>query len=512
MQSKQPLSVLLVSGRDPHGHVWQMTTPILERTLRRTGRFQVETALLSMPQQALEFAPDFSQYDVVVLCVHGHDWQQSTFDAFEKYLRDGGNCVVHHNAVGQFTEWETYRSILGIGTGDSEYGVGLRFDEEKDTIVQVSAGSGCRRNGHGTRHEWTVTVRDEEHPITAELPRRWLHARDELYHGFRGKPEHIENLRVLATAYSSEDSRGTGVHEPVVMTNRLGEGRIVHLTPGHGVPAVSCVGFQTVFVRSVEWAASAAVTLTDVPSSFPTPEQSSTREHRTIVFIGGDDSHGPGAHEHVAGATLLHEWISEMGTANTALFQDSIPGDLAQLDGAAAIVVMWEGWHRHAFNSANPKFADALSRLMRCGTGLVTIHAATAVSDDVEDRFIALTGGNKKEHYSTHPMVQDEKLEIATPDHPVCSGVGPMGFPSEEFYRKIKFDSSGGEITPILRAVPGVGDPDERVVAWTFERTDGARAFSCTGPHFHSSFSQPDFRTVVLNAISWAAHLAPCNG
>jgi hypothetical protein len=72
-------------------------------------------------------------------------------------------------------------------------------------------------------------------------------------------------------------------------------------------------------------------------------------------------------------------------------------------------------------------------------------------------------------------------------------------------------------VTPILAATP----PDntrktadaakhpgrEEVVAWAFERPDGGRGFGFTGAHFHNNFGNPDFRTLVLNAIVWSAKL-----
>ena len=95
------LKVLFVTGHDPHGHEWQKTTPVLANTLKRTGRFDIHVTRISTPEQAADFAPDFDKYNAVVMYSHGLDWEKSTFDEFEKYMREGGNCVIVHNAVGQ---------------------------------------------------------------------------------------------------------------------------------------------------------------------------------------------------------------------------------------------------------------------------------------------------------------------------------------------------------------------------------------------------------------------------
>ena len=40
-----------------------------------------------------------------------------------------------------------------------------------------------------------------------------------------------------------------------------------------------------------------------------------------------------------------------------------------------------------------------------------------------------------------------------------------------------------------------------------FERPDGGRGFGLTGGHVHWNWANDNFRTMVLNAIVWAAHL-----
>jgi len=231
---------------------------------------------------------------------------------------------------------------------------------------------------------------------------------------------------------------------------------------------------------------------------------------RRIVFIGGADSHGPGEHDHRAGAALLKSWVDGLETGHdieTVLYLDRLPDDLSELDGASAIVLMWEGWERHLFRAATPAVLRKLDALMAGGTGLVCLHAATAVGEDAEAFQLRWAGGNKKKGYSTHPMVSNVTATVVNPAHPVSRGVKDMTFPREEFYRRILFALDSGKLTPILRAEPAVGEPGDQVIAWAFERPGGGRALCCTGPHFHSSFQNPDFRRLLLNAILWTARL-----
>ncbi|MEI8374171.1 MAG: ThuA domain-containing protein [Planctomycetota bacterium] len=517
-----PWKALFVTGYDPHGHPWQDTTPILERLLAESKKFDVRIAKLTSAAEAHAFASDFAKCHVVVLYAHGLEWPKTTRDEFVKYMDGGGGLVVIHNAVGQFAGWDAYRAMIGIGTGDQHDGVRLAFDEARQRVVRVPPGDGIKCNGHGHLHEWVVKVREPEHPIMAGLPGAWKHTGDELYHGLRGKAEHIEDLKVLATAFSAKETGGTGEHEPVMLVNRFGKGRIFHATLGHNTVSMSCAGFQTLFLRGMEWAATGKVAPSEVPADFPTEAKASVRPAarkayvRKIVFIGGRHNHGPGAHENNAGTALLKSLIDSSDNVRsvaTALYPDRPPDDLAQLDEASALVVLCEGWNEHWLNHRNLEVMKKFRQIMQKGTGLVCLHAATAVEDDVEKEFMTWCGGNKKQGYSTHPMTDDLELLVAAPGHPISRDVKPMRFDREEFYRRILFDESAGKITPILTVGSKTEKPAEQVVAWAFERPGGGRAFCCTGPHFYASFKNDNFRKLILNAVLWAArHEVPQDG
>ena len=89
---------------------------------------------------------------------------------------------------------------------------------------------------------------------------------DELYHGMRGP---IENVHVLATAYSDKAKGGTGDHEPMIWTVNYGKGRVFHTPMGHDLDGMRCVGFMATLLRGTEWAATGKVTM-PIPADFPT--------------------------------------------------------------------------------------------------------------------------------------------------------------------------------------------------------------------------------------------------
>jgi type 1 glutamine amidotransferase len=267
----EPMKALIIDGQNNHD--WKTTTPYLKKYLLETGLFTVDVATSPAKGENMSgFKPDFSAYKVIVSNYNGEPWSRETQEAFEKYMRAGGGFVSVHAANNAFPEWKEYNEMIGLGGwGDrnEKSGPYVRFIDGKITR-DLSPGVG---GSHGAQHAFLVEVRDPTHPITAGLPVKWMHAKDELYDRLRGP---AENLHVLATAYSDPATRGAGYHEPMLMTISYGKGRVFHTTLGHATEAIQCVGFITTLQRGAEWAATGKVTQ-KVPQDFPTADKTSSR-------------------------------------------------------------------------------------------------------------------------------------------------------------------------------------------------------------------------------------------
>lgn len=267
------LRALIVDGQNNHD--WRATTPILKEHLERSGLFRVDVATTPPAGEDLSgFRPKWSDYHVVVANYNGALWPEETRHEFEQYVRGGGGLVVVHAANNAFPEWPEYNRMIGLG------GWGGR-DERSGPYVRVRDGrvvrdaSPGRGGSHGAQHAFQVVIREPDHPITAGLPKAWMHARDELYDRLRGP---AEELTVLATAWSDPATGGTGEHEPMLMTISYGHGRVFHTTLGHSPEAMRCVGFLVTYVRGAEWAASGRVTQTELPPDFPSADEVSLRK------------------------------------------------------------------------------------------------------------------------------------------------------------------------------------------------------------------------------------------
>jgi type 1 glutamine amidotransferase len=202
------------------------------------------------------------------------DWPQSTQKAFVEFVKSGGGFVSIHAADNSFPGWREYNEMIGLGGwgGRNEAsGPYVYYNQKGDVVRDDSKGRG---GGHGPQHEFSVVIRDEDHPITKGLPVEFMHTQDELYERLRGP---ALNMNILATAFASPAKKGSGRHEPTLMTIEFGKGRIFHTTLGHADYSFECAGFQTVFLRGTEWAATEKVTI-PVPDDFPTADKSSARK------------------------------------------------------------------------------------------------------------------------------------------------------------------------------------------------------------------------------------------
>lgn len=265
--SDEKIKVLIADGPQK-AHKYLDTTPVLLELLSKHPRFEVDHSR-SSPETCADgsYQPDFSQYDVVVMNegFGAAQWPEPTRRAFEAFMASGGGMVSIHAANNCWPEWEEYNKMTGLGGWagrDEKSGPYLYIDAEGEVVRDTSEGRG---GAHGPQHEFEVVVRDREHPIMKGLPATFMHGPDELYDRLRGP---AENVTILATAFSSEEQKGTGRHEPALMVISYEEGRIFHTILGHHVEQIKEGSFVTTFLRGAEWAATGEVTI-PVPEDFP---------------------------------------------------------------------------------------------------------------------------------------------------------------------------------------------------------------------------------------------------
>lgn len=268
---------VIVSGQNNHN--WQVSHKVLKLILDNSGMFDTDIALTAPTGGDMSgFAPDFSEYDLVVLDYNGDRWPASTDAAFLEYVRNGGGVIVYHAADNAFAGWEEFNRIIALGgwEGRDEKSGPYYYLVDGQPVLDNSPGPG---GSHGEQREFTVTCRNKKHPIVKGLPEVWMHAQDEMYDRMRG-PANIKNL--LYSGYAVPERGGSGREEPLIFTVDYGKARIFHIMLGHcgptaeNNPAMQCAGFQTLLLRGAEWAITGKVRQ-HVPSDFPTSDSVSLR-------------------------------------------------------------------------------------------------------------------------------------------------------------------------------------------------------------------------------------------
>jgi type 1 glutamine amidotransferase len=241
-----------------------------------------------------------------------------------------------------------------------------------------------------------------------------------------------------------------------------------------------------------------------------------------IVLIAGKPSHGPGAHEFNAGCKLLAKCLDDQPGIQPVFVAGGWPEDESVFQGARSVVFFMDGGAKHPMIQENR--LETMKKLMDQGVGLVCLHYAVEFPKGKPgDQLLEWLGGYYETGFSTNPhWVADIK---SFPDHPITRGVKPFAI-NDEWYFNLRFRPDMKGITPIVVAKPdddtregksssprgpyahiAAAKGREEILAWALEREGGGRAFGFTGAHFHKNWANPDFRTLVLNAILWSAKL-----
>lgn len=227
------INTLLLTGANNHD--WKRSSAFCARLLTESERFSVEVT--EDPSAAMSDADALASFRLLFMDYNGPEWSQAAKANFVSAVRGGTGLVVLHAADNAFRGWTEFETMVALLWREG--------------------------TGHGKFHEFPVTIVDHEHPITRGLGD--YRTTDELYHKLVHM--HEAKFHVLATAFSSRESGGTGREEPIHVVTQYGRGRVFHQVLGHvwpGDPDMSALeneGFQKTTLRGSEWAATGEVTL-----------------------------------------------------------------------------------------------------------------------------------------------------------------------------------------------------------------------------------------------------------
>ena len=241
------LQALIITGQN--GHDWRATTPVLKQALEDTGRFEVRVT-----EEFRGAGPEtLASYDVAIINYFERGqpqlrWGERADNALLEFVRSGKGLVLYHFSLAAFNGWSEYE--------------------------KMSAGNWRPGNGHhSARRDFTVDIKDANHPVTKGLKTPLRVQNDELYANLKWQPE--GSYHILATAYDdhslyderASDARnkqpmsGPGINEPMLWTTEYGKGRVFITALGHDGETSAEPTFEVTFTRGAEWAATGQVTL-----------------------------------------------------------------------------------------------------------------------------------------------------------------------------------------------------------------------------------------------------------
>lgn len=265
-----------------------------------------------------------------------------------------------------------------------------------------------------------------------------------------------------------------------------------------------------------------ALSIAAIAGCSGTTRATTTPSH--IVLVGGAPSEGPGRHAYPDGIRTIEALLdaspdrAARGDVVVDAYPDGWPADPRAFDHASTVVWYFDGLDRHPLR--DPARRAQFDMLMRRGVGLVALHQASTVPPGGDDFGLVESLGGVRDG-TRDRTTETARLDPVARTHPVSRGLASFDH-RDEFYPTLRF-ARDAKVTPILDGVLHVQYRDgrslveetaeKRVVAWTYERDGGGRAFAFTGAHFVAALDRPEVRTLLLNAIFWTAGMdVPAGG
>ncbi|HYK89536.1 MAG TPA: ThuA domain-containing protein [Acidobacteriota bacterium] len=465
------IRVLVLTGEsDLPYHDWRSTTLFLTGLLEKAGRFDVH---VEEEVRGLT-APTLARYDVLLLNYNGPRWGDATEKAIEQFVAGGrGMFALHGVSYGQFfgMQFKGTKWIPSTDPGWVAYPDLLGSSWKTENI------------GHALRGIFTARWIDREHPISRGLDESFL-ADDELYHKLDLRP----TAHVLATAWSDPKNGGTGKDEPVIWTVPFGRGRVVHTIFGHDTASMYQPGFATLFCRSIEWAATGAVTLPRHIEPEPVLRDNAVR---VLVVTGG--------HAYPTAFYTLFEGYDDIRWTHACSQAEAFNPGLTRFE----VIVLHD-----MYEQIGEKERGYLRNYVENGGGIVSTHHAIVdytswpwwYEEVVGGKFFTQSdGSHNKSDYKDDVNLVVRRVESAS-GHPLLRGIGPLAV-VDEAYRGMWFSP---KMTPIMETESPYND---RPVVYLGPHPKARVVYIQLG-HGESTIRHPGYRRLVHNAILWAARRA----
>jgi type 1 glutamine amidotransferase len=269
---------------------------------------------------------------------------------------------------------------------------------------------------------------------------------------------------------------------PVLAVSPYGKGRVVAVALGHDASAMHEPQLRAIMARASEWAASGAVT---VPPARE-PALPSDRPLKGLLITGG--------HDHDAAFYSLFSGYSEIERLPVDTAASAYKNDLR---GRYDVIIMYD-FTRDLDETGKKNLVDFL----QSGKGVVVLHHALLNFQSWNWWSEEVVGGRyrlRKEGASSASTVKDNQQIYANParSHAVLARINPFHI-TDEAYKNLFMSP---RIRPLLVTDNPTSDTN---LAW-IGPSDRYRVVAIQLGHGRSAFEHPAYRTLVRNAVMWAA-------
>jgi hypothetical protein len=226
-----------------------------------------------------------------------------------------------------------------------------------------------------------------------------------------------------------------------------------------------------------------------------------------IVLVAGETAKvdAIGHHDYLAGCQCMVELLQQTNGVTVQRVNDGWPVDETVFDDCSSVVFYTDGGGKQAFLSSPSRVAK-LTAMMDRGVGVVMIHQAVDFPDEMGDTGKDLLGGVFVPSKSSRGHWDSAHVDF--PSHPITRGVVPWKI-NDGWLNAIDFVDGMKGVTPLVwsgKEYQGSRAGLEKdIVAWSYDRPKGGKAFSFTGLDAHSAWSLPGMRQLMINGVLWSA-------
>ena len=243
-------------------------------------------------------------------------------------------------------------------------------------------------------------------------------------------------------------------------------------------------------------------------------------DEKKIVFLA-DKGKNSKVHAHVDGNKILSDALITSGLNIKTSLHKGWPEEASAFDDVDSVVIYCNGGKGHLVM----KDLDLFEKLINKGVGFVFMHYGVEVPKGrAGNLMLRAMGGYFETNWSVNPHWIAEIKTL--PIHPITRGCKPFT-QEDEWYYHMRFVSNMKGVSPILSAHPPMrtikrkdgphsNNPHVRKsmkageiqhIGWAYERPNKGRGFGTTGGHYHHTWNDDNWRTLILNAIAWTAKI-----